>query len=161
MFRDLKENIFRRVTNILDPVFGYADIEQVFGRQLREQHWGRRRPWRFRGPSGQRFRNGCLREGNFLDPLPHFDNLCRAGLGVGFYPPTLRPFIGIVMVVNVAEQKTALCFMDDNPDVPVNPDRPEIGVFGFIDAMEFQAGCGRVLLEIINRDFCRRLLLTV
>lgn len=55
------------------------------------------------------------------------------------------------MVPGIAEQEAGPGAMDDNPNVSVHSDRPEIRVFRSVQFVELQAWMGRIELKIESR----------
>ena len=100
-----EKGILGRVSDVLDPVRGDANAQQVLGRQRAENlgwwRWGGR--WRWRG--------------DLLDPLPHFHDLDGAGARVRLDPASLGPGIGIVVVTDIGQEEARLGLVDDDADV--------------------------------------------
>jgi len=63
-------------------------------------------------------------------------DLCRASLGVAFNAASLGPFIGIVMMIDIGDEKTVGCLMNDDANIAIATDRPKIRIFGFINPVE-------------------------
>ena len=96
-------------------VVGAAYIGQPLGRYTVVQQF-------FIGNVGKGERSGLLylhvdRDLDLLDRLAHFDQLGRAGPGVGLQPALPRPAVGAVVVIDVAEQEAVLCAVNDDADV--------------------------------------------
>jgi len=71
------------------------------------------------------------------------------------------PGIGLVVVVDVAEQQAARLAMHDEPDVGGDAHRPEVPVSGPVQLVKAHAGVGRVDLQIEGGGFGRLLLVAV
>ena len=112
----LRGLVWQMVGKIEDAVVvGAADVGQPLGRDTVVQQF-------FIGNVGKGERSGLLylhvdRDLDLLDRLAHFDQLGRAGPGVGLQPPLLRPAVGGVVVIDVAEQEAVLGAVDDDADV--------------------------------------------
>ena len=70
-----------------------------------------------------------------------------------------RLIVGFVMMIHVAEQQAGITFVDDQPDIAVNSDRPEVLVLGFVELVEAHAWIGRIELQVERRHFDGLLLL--
>ncbi|HRD76449.1 MAG TPA: hypothetical protein PK264_10995 [Hyphomicrobiaceae bacterium] len=70
----------------------------------------------------------------------------------------LGPLVGIVVVIDVGEQKALRCLMDDDTDVAVDAHGPEVRVLRGIDPMKLKPWIGRIGLQIERRRFDRLLL---
>ena len=88
------------------------------------------------------------RHDDFPDGLADLDELRGAGLRMRLELPSLGPAVGTIMMIDVAQQWPARRAMDDDADVSVDANGPEVLVFGFVEAMEAVAGVSRVHLEI-------------
>ena len=88
------------------------------------------------------------RDRDFLYYFPKFHELGRAGGWMGLHLPALGPFIGIVVVADVTQGHSVAGAVDDNPDVEVYTDRPEVGVFCAGDAMQAMARLGGIKLQV-------------
>jgi hypothetical protein len=98
-------------------------------------------------------------DGHLLDPLADLHQLRRAGARMPVDPSPLGPGIGLVVMVDVAEQQAPLGPMHDQPDVPVDPHRPERGVLRPLQLVELEPRMGWVQLEVERRGLDRLLLL--
>ena len=130
--------------DIGQPLHGHPVAQQLVVRQASERlRLGRRllRLWHVDG------------NGDLLDGLPHLDQLRSAGSRVGLQLPALGPPVGIVVVVNVAEHEAVLRLVNDDPDVEVDPDRPEVGVPRAIEPVQLEARARWVDLQIERRGF--------
>jgi hypothetical protein len=58
----------------------------------------------------------------------------------------LRPIIGIIVVANVAEQKTRFALVNDQPDVAARAHRPEVLILRLVELVEAHARIRRVEL---------------
>jgi hypothetical protein len=77
---------------------------------------------------------------------------------VPFDPPSLGPRIGRFMVPDVTEQEACGRPMDDQTDLLVNTNRPEIRVAGPVEPMKAETRTRRVQLQIKRRRLDRFLL---
>jgi hypothetical protein len=84
---------------------------------------------------------------DLLDRLAYFHQLRCAG----FQLAALRPLVSFIVMANVAKQQAHFAAMNDQPDVAVNPHRPEILVLRFIELVEAHARIGRVKLQVERR----------
>ena len=100
-----------------------------------------------------------LRDDNLTHRLADFHKLRRASLRVGFQPPPLRPLVGFVVVIDVAQQEAAPRPVNDQPDIQAHPHRPEVGIFGLVELVELEPRLRRVQLEIEGRRLHRLLLI--
>lgn len=152
----VEETVFGGAPDILNPIPRHPDGEHVVRRQGIEQ-WRRDR---WCAPNlGLGDRLGSLRRWSyFFHPLAHFHDLDGAGLGMRLDAPPRGPVVGLVVVVDIAEQKTRRRLVDDDPDVGIDPDRPEIGILRLVDAVELQSRSRRVELQV-ERSRLRGLLL--
>src|SRR6516165_4923568 len=73
-------------------------------------------------------------------------------------PAPLGPFIGGVVMPNIAEHEARRGAMDDQADVVVDPHRPEIRVARPVEPMQAQTGRRSVQLQIERRGLDRLLL---
>src|SRR5690606_18900675 len=69
------------------------------------------------------------------------------------------PFVGVVMMIDVDEQQAGLRAVDDQPDVGVHSDRPEIRILSAVQLVEGKSRRGGVELQIEGGGFRRLLLL--
>ena len=69
-----------------------------------------------------RFRRGVYGYCNFLDPVPYLYDLSGTSFGVCLNPPAFRPFVGVIVVIRVANQKTVWGFVDNDASVAIGPD---------------------------------------
>jgi hypothetical protein len=93
------------------PVFRHAIGEQDVVRVVRKQ--------RRLDVHHRRRRLGIER--HFLDSLPDLDQLCRAGARMPLDPPPLRPRIGLVVMIDVAQQDALLGLVHDQANVAADP----------------------------------------
>ena len=91
--------------------------------------------------------------------LANLDELHRARRRVALDFAALGPFVGVVVMIDVDEQKTRSRFVDDQADVGVDAHRPEIRVLGAIELMELHARRCRVELKVERRRLHSLLLL--
>lgn len=84
--------------------------------------------------------------------LPHqfsdLDELRRARGRVGFELVSRRPGVGVIVMTHVAEEQARTRAVDDQPDLLVDPDRPEVLVPGAVQLVELHPGARGVELEI-------------
>ena len=98
------------------------------------------------------------RDLDLLDRLAHFDKLGRARSGMRLQPPALRPAVGAVVVVDVAEQQAILRAVNDDADIRTDAHGPEVGIARPVQPVELQAGPRRIHLQVESRRFDRLLL---
>ena len=75
-----------------------------------------------------------------------------------FQPPSFRPLICVVVMIDVAEEEAGGCPVDDQPDVATDPNGPEVLVFRPIDLVQLQPRMRRVHLQVERRRLDRLLL---
>ena len=124
-----EEAVLRGCLHVGDPVGRHAGAEQLVGGQ-----GGENRPRRWSRPGWR----GCG-GGEVVHALAQLDDLEGAGLGVGGDAAALGPGIGGVVVVDIGEQEAAFGLVDDDADVGVGADGPEIAVARGVYAVEVQA----------------------
>ena len=157
--RQREETVFVRRSDIGQPIGGHADGQQCIVVQRSKQ-----RPWRCRllqalGGLGEDKIEG-RREGDFLHPLAHLDNLNGTGSGMRFDPAAFRPGIRVVVVADVGDQQAVACLVDDQTDVSTDARRPEIEVLALVDAVQPKTVAGRIHLQIEDAGFHRLLVQT-
>ena len=82
------------LANLLQPFLRHAVTQQIAIGDLREKRrLGRSLLLPFH-VDGNR---------DFLNRLPHFNQLGSAGLGMGFQPAPLRPLIGVIVMIDVTQ----------------------------------------------------------
>jgi len=96
--------------------------------------------------------------GDLLHRLPYLDELRGACLRMRLDPPPLGPSIGLVVMVDVAEQQARARAMDDDADVLAHPDRGEVRVLRALELVELQAWMCRIHLQVERRCLHRLLL---
>lgn len=74
--------------------------------------------------------------------------LCGTGGRMGLQLAPCRPVVVLVVVIDVAQQETALCLMDNEPDIRANTDGPEVLVLCRVERVEAHARIRRVDMEI-------------
>jgi len=52
------------------------------------------------------------------------------------------------MVSDITQQQSGICFMDDQPDIGIDADGPEVGIFRPIQPVKLHAWMGRVKLQV-------------
>ena len=149
MIGQIEERILVGLLHVGEPILGHAVREEVVVGDIREQLRFRRR---------RLFDLDVFRDDDFLDPLPDFHELRRAGLRMPLQSPPLGPLVGLVVVIHVAKQEAGRGLVDDQADVGVYPDRPEIRILRSVDPMEPHAGIRRIELQIERRRLDRLLL---
>lgn len=75
------------------------------------------------------------------------------------HPSTLRPVIGVVVVIDISEQGVAVTFVQDDADVSVDTGRPEVWILAAINPVQRQPWTIGVLLDVERGDLGRCLLL--
>ncbi len=93
-----------------------------------------------------------------VHPLGEFDELGRTRCRVAFYPAALGPRISCVVVSDITKQQARGRSMDDQPDVFIDANRPEIRVARPFEPMKAQAGARQVQLQVERRRLDRLLL---
>ena len=93
-----------------------------------------------------------------LDPLGEFDELGCTRRRVAFYPAPLGPRISCVVVPDITKQQARGCSMDDQADVFIDPNRPEIRVAGPFEPMKAETRVRQTQLEVECRCLGRLLL---
>jgi hypothetical protein len=78
---------------------------------------------------------------------------------MGLKLSALRPLIGSVVMINITKQEIRIGFMNDDPQVPSGPYRPEILIFRSFDTMELQSRVGGIDLQVKCSVFDERLLI--
>lgn len=73
--------------------------------------------------------------------------------------PPLRPVIGLIVMVDIGEQNARGCLVHDDTQIAVHADRPEVLVFGLLDAVEMKPGRNRTHLKVHRRNLDGLLLL--
>ena len=63
----------------------------------------------------------------------------------------LRPVISVVVMTDVAEQQARIALVNDQPDVAVNPHRPEVLVLRLVELVEAHSGIGGIELQVERR----------
>ena len=70
----------------------------------------------------------------------------------------LGPGVGFVMVIDIADQQAAGCFVDDQPHIAINSHRPEVFVARFVQLVKAQTVAGRIELQVERRRLSSLLL---
>ncbi len=81
----------------------------------------------------------------------NLDQLRRAGCRMGLKLALLRPVIGFVMVSHITEQQAGITPMDNQPNIAIDPYRPEALILRFVELMKTHSGAGGVKLEVKGR----------
>ena len=98
------------------------------------------------------------RHDNFANGLADFHELRSSSRRVYFQFSPLGPMVGVVVVIDVAEQEVGVGLVDDQPDVAAHAHRPEVLVPRPIQLVQTQARLRRVQLQVEGRGFHRFLL---
>ena len=142
-----QQRVLGRLLDVAEPLRRHAVAEQfvvgLVGEQRRFLRGRRRR-------QGQ-FRLHIDRDDDLLDGLADFDQLRGARFGMRLQLAAFRPVIGLVVVIDVAEQKAGGRLVNDQPDVAAHPHRPEVLVLCLVELVEAHAGIGRVELQVERR----------
>src|ERR1044072_1792688 len=123
------------LAHIAQPLYGNAVTQQFFVVQVREQ----------RGPWWLRLWDFDINR-DLLDPLAYLDQLSRASRWMRLQLPTLGPGVGLVMMIDVTQQKTRSCFMNDQPNITARTHRPEILILGLVEPVKSQSRTRRIEL---------------
>ena len=128
MIREIENAVFSRAPHTVEPVLGHAIVEKLVIGHTSEQ----------RRQVGLRRRVDFNRSMNedFLDALTDFDDLRCASARVGFDPATLCPFIGVIMVINIANQYACTRFVNDDANITINSNGPKIFILRLINTMK-------------------------
>ena len=146
-----KDAVLVGLAHVAQPLDGHAVAEELrvgdageearLGRHTRRRRVGRR----------------LLADG--LHQLAHLDELGRARGRVPLNLAPQRPGVGVVVMIDVAQQQAGVGFVDDDAEVVVDPHRPEVRVPGSIQAMKVQPRLRRVELKVEGGHLRRLLLL--
>ena len=131
MLHQVKMAALRGPANVSEPFSGHSIAEQhlIVGMFFEQQGFSGFYRYLLRGPGN-----------NFFDRFPDFDKLGSTGARMGFNPPTLGLGIGVVVVIDISDQDTVGRAMNDQPDIAVDPDRPEVRVLGSVEFVKLQPG---------------------
>ena len=141
---NIQNGVFGCLEHVIYPFRRYTPFENlVFPQPLKQRRFLAR----------LLFGHHELTDHYFFDRLPDFNQLGGSGFRMDFQFAPLGPVICIIMVPDIAQQKALVCFVDDDPNIPVDPDRPEIRILGFFQLVKLHAGVGRVYLQIKGRCF--------
>ena len=161
--RDVQEAVLGGGENVVDPVGRHADGHELAGieRPEREHRLAPHRLQReqIHAVAEIELQRDRPRRRHLLDALAHLDDLDGAGLGMRLDAAALGPLVGVVVVADVGQQEALRRLVDDDPDIPVDPARPEIRVLGGIDAMQLQPRMLRIDLKVDNGDLDSLLLI--
>jgi hypothetical protein len=75
-------------------------------------------------------------------------------------PTPFRPGIGIIMMVDIGDQRGIARLVDDQADIAIDPGRPEIRILALVEPMQLEAVTGRVHLQVKYACLNRLLVLT-
>ena len=148
MLGQIEQAALRGAQCVMEPFLGNPVPQQGLGIDIGEQ--GRLLGHRHLRRDGDR---------HLLNPFPDLDQLGRAGPRVGLDLSALGPLVGVVVVADMDQKQAGRGPVDDQPDVPVHPHRPEVRVPGPVELVEAQPGRGGIGLEIEHGDLHRLLLL--
>jgi hypothetical protein len=95
-----------------------------------------------------------------FDQLGEFDKLGCTCRRMPFDTPSLGPPISRVVVPDIAEQKARGRPMDDQANIFVYTNRPEVRIAGPVEPMEAETKTRRIQLQIKRRRLDRLLLCT-
>ena len=155
-----KQAVLVGLAHVVEPLRRDAVAQQLVVLTIREQRApGLRLP--HRGRRRFRFRLRVGRDYDLADRLADLHELRRSGLRVRFELASFGPVVGLVVVIHVAQQQTALGAVDDDADVHIHPHRPEVLVSRLVELVETQAWTGRVHLQVECRGLDCLLFVTV
>ena len=97
---------------------------------------------------------------NVTDRLTDLDELRSSWRRMPFESPSFGPLIRGVVMIDVAEQETGSCPVDDQPDVATDPNGLEVLVLCPVDLVQLQARMRRVHRQVERRGLDRLLLVT-
>ena len=135
----LQQGVFIDFAYIAQPLDRHTVAQQIIIGDVGKQVW--------LGPR-RLFNLHVFGNTDFLDRIPDFHPLCGAGLRVCFQLAPLGPFIGFIVVVDVAEQQTGVRFVYDQADVAADPHRPEVRIFRLVEFVQLHPRIGRVQLQV-------------
>ena len=144
MTGQIEEAVFIGLTDIRQPVGGDAIVQQVVVRPGGEQA----------GLGDGGYRDGG---GDFDDALADLHELGGAGAGMDLQLASGGPFIGGIVMIDVAEQQAAVRAVDDEAQIAAGAHGPEILVPRPVELVAAQAGVGRVELQVEGRGLDRLL----
>ena len=131
MLGQVQKIVFVGVLHLLNPVRWNPVTQKVLFRDVIEKKWLGR----------QSLIRCCITgHGDFLNCLVYFNQLGCAGLGMGFQFAPHGPFVGVVVVVYVAQHQAIPDPMHDDSDVAADADGPETRVRGIMQLVESQSG---------------------
>jgi len=139
VFDKLKQCVLAGVTHVVQPLAGHPVIEELLVGDSGQGWWTCR--WFL-------LHLYIDRNLDLFDSLAHFDQLRGAGFWVHLQPAAPRPAVGLIVVIDIAEQQAPLCAMDDDADAGADPRRPEIWIARPVHAVELEAGPRRVHLQV-------------
>ena len=142
-----QQRVLGRLPDIGEPLGGHAVAEQFVIGRLGENAASSRRP----ASAPRQFRLHIDRDDDLLHRLADLDQLRGARLRMRLQLAPFRPVVGLVVVIDVAEQEARLAPVNDQPDVAADPHRPEVLVLRLVELVEAHAGIGRVELQVEGR----------
>ena len=148
MVGKIEEAVVVCAAHIGQPLGRYTVVQQFFIGNVGKGEW-----------SGLLYLH-VDRDLDLLDRLAHFDQLGRAGPGVGLQPALPRPAVGGIVVIDVAEQEAILCAVNDDADVRADAHGPEIFITGAVEPVELQARARGIDLHIKGGRLDRFLFVT-
>lgn len=83
-----------------------------------------------------------------LHRLANLHPLRSAGTRVRHQLAPFGPGIRGIVVINVAQQQTALRFMHDQAQIAADPHRPKVLIFGTVELMKAHTATGGLHLQI-------------
>jgi len=89
-----------------------------------------------------------IRNRDLAHRLADFDELSGAGGGVCLELAAFGPGVGLVVMVDVAEEERVVGLVNDEPDVGTHSHGPESPIARFVQFVELHPGRGGVQLEI-------------
>ena len=143
MAGDVQQAVLIRLAQAVQPLDWNAVAQQLIIQHSR--CWTRLRWYR-----ALRFdEDGDL---NLPDSLLYLDDLHRAGTGMGLHSAAMRPLVGVVVVVDVAQRHAVARLVDDYADVLIHTGGSKAAVPGSLNAVHPESGAHRIGLQI---EHCR------
>ena len=140
-------------------VGGGAHVRQPFGRHTVAEQRGvgdTGEQWRARW--GRLLHLDIAGDDDLLDALTHLHQLGSAGRGMDLQLAPLGPFVGLVVMIDIAEQHAARRLVDDQADIAADAHGPEVLVLGAVELVKAHAGAGRIELKVEGGGLDRLLL---
>ncbi len=157
---EVEERVLCRGPHVVQPLDRHAVAEQVVVRRAGEDRGPRRRWSASHGAlAGRRDVHLYIPwDLNLTNRLADLDELRSSCRRMPFQPPSFRPLIRGVVMIDVAEQQAGSRAVDDQPDVATDPNGPEVLVLRPVDLVQLQARMRRVHLQVERRGLDRLLL---